>query len=159
MEDEAKGRGSGEPDGGMGELRSAGLPEGVVKVPPSACRGASLSRAARAVYTLTDAQRALASRLVSEVSPLLRLSLAPDATAGRGGGAFLQALAEMERLSYGVERGTDLSRAEQVARPLKAARARTPEVAATCDPGQYLGEEREALYRDFERTMVRPISE
>jgi len=61
----------------------------------------------------------------------------------------------MERVSYGVERGTDLTRAEQVVRPVQAARARTPEVATTCDPG----EEREALYRDFERTMVRPINE
>ena len=123
---------------GWGNYVVLGCPKVSSKFLPPAYRGASLSRAARAVYTLTDAQRALASRLVSEVSPLLRLSLAPDATAGRGGGAFQQALAEMERLSYGVERGTDLARAEQVARPVRAARARTPEEAATCDPGRML---------------------
>ena len=93
---------------GWGNYVVLGCPKVSAKFLPPAYRGAPLSKAAPAVFTLTEAQRALASRLVSEVSPLLRLSLAPDATAGRGSGAFLQALAEMERLSYGVERGTDL---------------------------------------------------
>ena len=90
---------------GWGNYVVLGCPKVAAKYLPPAYRGSPLSVAAPAVFTLTEAQHVLASRLVSEVSPLLRLSLAPDATAGRGGGVFLQALAEVERLSYGVERG------------------------------------------------------